>query len=180
MPEHNPRGNACTYWCTGLSGAGKTTLAQALAQQLRAWGQPVCVLDGDELRAGLCSDLGFSPAEREENMRRTSQLARLLNSQGIVVVVALISPTVSGRSAARLTIGDEHFIEVHVSTSLEICQQRDSKGLYARAQQDCSMSLTGVSAPYEAPLQPDHRIDTSRLNLQQAVQQILEPHRHHD
>ena len=94
-----------TYWLTGLSGAGKTTLAQALAQHLHALGQAVCVLDGDELRAGLCRDLSFSAADREENMRRTAEMARLLNGQGITVIVALISPSASGRAAARQTIG---------------------------------------------------------------------------
>ena len=161
--------NTLTYWLTGLSGAGKTTLAHALAQHLRTLGQAVCVLDGDELRAGLCRDLGFSAADREENMRRTAELALLLNSQGVDVIAALISPTTAGRAAARQTIGTAHFIEIHVNTPLAVCQQRDTKGLYAKACQDSSFALTGVSVPYEPPNDADLCIDTSQLSLQQAV-----------
>lgn len=157
-----------TYWFTGLSGAGKTTLANAMAQHLRAQGQAVCVLDGDVLRAGLCHDLGFSEADRAENMRRTAELAKLLSSQGITVIAALISPTTAGRAAARQTIGPDQFIEVYVNTPLAVCQQRDTKGLYAKARQDSSFALTGLKAPYEPPLDADLCIDTSQLNLQDA------------
>ncbi len=163
---------AITYWLTGLSGAGKTTLAQALSHHLQSIGQAVCVLDGDELRAGLCRDLGFSAAGREENMRRTAELAKLLNSQGITVIAALISPTTAGRAAARQTIGVARFIEVYVNTPLAVCQQRDTKGLYAQARQDSSFALTGVQAPYEPPLDADLCIDTSQLSLQEAVARL--------
>lgn len=162
-----------TYWLTGLSGAGKTTLAQALAQHLRSLGQVVCVIDGDDLRAGLCRDLGFSAADREENMRRTAELAQLLNRQGIRVIAALISPTLAGRAAARQIISPAHFVEIHVNTPLEICQQRDPKGLYARAQQDSTLAMTGLKAPYEAPERPDLRINTHETSLEEAVRQIL-------
>ena len=161
-----------TYWLTGLSGAGKTTLAQALALHLRTLGQTVCVLDGDELRDGLCRDLGFSVADRAENMRRTAALAQLLNRQGINVIAALISPTSAGRAAARQTIGPAQFIEIYVNTPLAVCQQRDTKGLYAKARQDSSFALTGIKAPYEPPFDADLCIDTSQLSLQQAVARI--------
>ena len=162
--------NNLTYWLTGLSGAGKSTLA--LAQHLRALGQAVCVLDGDALRAGLCRDLGFSAADRAENMRRTAELAKLLNDQGITVVAALISPTSAGRAAARQTIGSAQFIEIYVNTPLDVCQQRDTKGLYARARQDNSFALTGIAAPYEAPTCADLCIDTSQLSQHEAVASI--------
>lgn len=158
-----------TYWLTGLSGAGKTTLAIALAQHLRTLGQAVCVLDGDALRSGLCRDLNFSAADREENMRRTAEMAKLLNGQGITVIAALISPTIAGRAAARHTIGAARFIEIYVNTPLAVCQQRDAKGLYAKARQDNTLALTGIKAPYEAPINADLCIDTSQLSLQVAV-----------
>jgi len=161
-----------SYWLTGLSGAGKTTLANAVAQHLRTAGQAVCVLDGDVLRAGLCRDLGFAAADREENMRRTAELAHLVNHQGITVIAALISPTRAGRAAARQTIGAAQFIEVYVNTPLAVCQQRDVKGLYAKARQDSSFALSGLKAPYEPPLAADLCIDTSQLSLQDAVARI--------
>lgn len=173
MQQVDLKSHALTYWLTGLSGAGKTVLAQALAQQLQTAGQAACVLDGDELRSGLCSDLGFSAADREENMRRTAHLAHLLNRQGIHVIAALISPTIAGRSAAQQTISPECFVEIHVSTPLEICQQRDPKGLYARARHDSTLGLTGLQAPYEAPVQPALRINTHETPLADAVRQIL-------
>ncbi|MBK7003035.1 MAG: adenylyl-sulfate kinase [Rhodoferax sp.] len=166
-----------TYWLTGLSGAGKTTLAIALAQHLRALGQSVCVLDGDELRAGLCRDLGFSVVDREENMRRTAEMAKLLNGQGITVIAALISPTTAGRAAARQIIGSAQFIEIYVNTPLAVCQQRDTKGLYAKASRDSNFALTGIKAPYEAPTDADLCIDTSQLRLQEAVERICSLHR---
>ena len=134
MAQSTP--HPATFWLTGLPGAGKSTLAQALATELRARAVPACVLDGDELRAGLCRDLGFSTADREENMRRVAHLARLLNDQGICAIVALVSPTLAGRAAARRIVSPQTFVEIHVSTPLEVCQQRDPKGLYARTAQD--------------------------------------------
>ncbi|MBC3873399.1 adenylyl-sulfate kinase [Undibacterium flavidum] len=164
---------ALTWWMTGLSGAGKSTLAQAWAQQLRQLNHPVCILDGDELRSGLSQDLGFSPEDREEQMRRVAEIAKILNQSGICCIVALISPTLHGRNKAREIIGAARMREVYLSTPLEICQQRDVKGLYQQARQQPGLQLTGVRAPYQAPINPDFSIDTSVLTLEQALAQLM-------
>jgi adenylylsulfate kinase len=164
-----------TWWLTGLPAAGKTTLAHALVTELRRQGRAACVLDGDELRRGLCSDLGFSEVDREENMRRAAHMAALLNQQGIDVVAALISPTARGRAAARQTLGEGRFFEVHVSTPLAVCMARDPKGLYARARATTGqgLGLTGLDAAYEVPAAPDARIDTREGTTPVAVQRLL-------
>ena len=164
---------ARTWWLTGLSGAGKTTLAQALSAALRGRQQPVCIIDGDELRAGLCQDLGFDAASRAENVRRAAHLARLLNDSGVHAVLALISPAADARALAYTTIGHSRCLEIHVSTPLAVCEQRDPKGLYARARSAQLAQMTGVQAPYEPPEQPALRIDTSVTTLPLAVQQML-------
>ena len=162
-----------TWWLTGLSGAGKSTLAQALASTLRQSQQAVCVLDGDELRSGLSRDLGFSAEDREEQCRRVAEIAKTLNANGIFAIVALISPTQKSRTQARQIIGDQNMLEVYVSTPLDICQQRDVKGLYAKARRETSMQLTGVQAPYEVPTDPDLVIDTVQVSLDEGVQALL-------
>ncbi|HCL87314.1 MAG TPA: adenylyl-sulfate kinase [Comamonadaceae bacterium] len=167
------RAQAGTWWLTGLSGAGKTTLAQALAQALRLRGEPTCVIDGDELRAGLCQDLGFDDASRAENVRRAAHMAQLLNANGVHAVVALISPAAEARARAYATIGPQRCTEIHVSTPLAVCEQRDAKGLYARARSAQLAGMTGVQAPYEPPHSPALRIDTSVTPLHDAVQQLL-------
>lgn len=164
---------AITWWLTGLPGAGKTTLAQALAASLRAQGEAVCILDGDELRAGLCQDLGFDEASRAENVRRASELARLLNVNAVHAVVAMVSPAAAARAAAYVTIGAERCREIHVSTPLQVCELRDPKGLYARARANSLAQMTGVQAPYEPPESPALRIDTSTVGLNEAVQLLL-------
>jgi adenylylsulfate kinase len=161
-----------TCWFTGLPAAGKTTLSVATGAVLRQHGLPVCLLDGDELRAGLCRDLGFSPADRAENMRRVAEMARLLNDQGLWVLVALVSPSVAGRETARQIIGSGRFVEVHVATPLAVCQSRDPKGLYAQAKANPDLALTGVQAPYEPPLQPDLIIHTETSATEISVQAI--------
>ncbi len=161
-----------TWWLTGLSGAGKTTLAEALAVVLRTQGYAVCVLDGDELRKGLSADLGFSFADREEQSRRVAELAHLLNSNGILAIVSLVSPSARGRALAREIIGQSNFVESYISTPLHICQERDPKGLYAKAKLDSAMQMTGVTAPYEAPARAECVIDTNLIELAAAIQQL--------
>jgi adenylylsulfate kinase len=161
-PGHS---SPATVWLTGLSGAGKSTLARALQALLAQSAQPCLLLDGDTVRNGLNSDLGFSAADRIENVRRVAEVARLGNDAGLLVVAALISPLEDGRRTARQIIGTERFIEVHVSTSLSVCEARDTKGLYARARAGLIAEFTGVSSPYEAPARPDLLIDTAREDV---------------
>lgn len=165
---------ATTWWLTGLPGAGKTTLAQALAAALRERGEPVCVIDGDELRAGLCHDLGFDAASRAENVRRAAHMAQLLNANGIHAVVAMVSPSAPARQAAYTVIGRGRCKEIHISTPLQVCEQRDPKGLYAQARANQLTQMTGVQTGYEVPAAPALRIDTSQTELPAAVQQLLQ------
>jgi adenylylsulfate kinase len=166
--------HALTWWFTGLPGAGKTTLVQAWAAQLRDNGRPVVVLDGDELRKGLTRDLGFSTPDRFENMRRVAEVARLLNDSGIDALVALVSPTRQGRANARDIVRSERFREVYVATPLAVCQQRDPKGLYQRAANNEAFGLTGVQSPYEAPENAELVIDTSQTSLAAALTQLAQ------
>ena len=162
-----------TWWLTGLPGAGKTTLAQGLANALRLRGEPACVIDGDELRKGLCTDLGFDRASRAENVRRAAHMARLLNDNAIHAVVAMVSPAADARAAAYATIGWNRCKEIHISTPLDVCEKRDPKGLYARARANQLAQMTGVHDSYEKPLDPVLSIDTSVTALPLAVDQML-------
>jgi adenylylsulfate kinase len=161
-----------TVWLTGLSGAGKTTVALALAQALKAQGRAVAVLDGDQLRHGLNRDLGFTPEDRHENIRRTAEVARLMNGAGLTVIAAFISPYRADRAMAAAIIGTAHFVEVHVSTPLALCEARDVKGLYAKARAGQIAEFTGVSAPYEAPLAAALTLDTGTLALEESVKRL--------
>jgi len=151
-----------TLWMTGLSGAGKSTLAFALERRLIQQGHPCFVLDGDNVRHGLNRDLGFSPKDRTENIRRVAEVARLMNDAGLIVIASFISPFRADREMAREIIGEERFVEVYISTPLEVCESRDPKGLYRKARQGDLPGFTGVSAPYEPPDAPDLVIDTAR------------------
>lgn len=168
------RQRPATVWLTGLSGAGKSTLAYELEHRLHGLGLSSFVLDGDNLRHHLNRDLGFSGAERRENIRRVAEVAALMNQAGLVVFTALISPQRADRAMARAIIGEPHFIEVHVSTGLEVCEQRDPKGLYEKARAGLIPQFTGVSAPYEAPSAPDFRIDTAQHSLTDAATLMLD------
>jgi adenylylsulfate kinase len=160
-------------WFTGLSGAGKTTIADALVPRLRA-AQRVEVLDGDVVRTHLSKGLGFSREDRDTNIARIAFVAHLLARNGVWVVVAAISPFRETRDAARKVIEkDARFVEVHVAPPLETCIARDVKGLYKKAISGELPSFTGISDPYEEPLSPEVRIDTSRVSIEQAVAQVL-------
>ncbi|MBT9500735.1 MAG: adenylyl-sulfate kinase [Burkholderiaceae bacterium] len=161
-----------TLWLTGLSGSGKTTLALALSQRLTQLGQFHFVLDGDIVRTGLCRDLGFSEADRHENIRRVAEVARLMNLAGLTTVCALISPRHADRELARGIIGADRFIEVHISTALEVCERRDPKGLYRRARAGELAGFTGISAPYDAPAHPALRLDTNLTTAADAVKAL--------
>ena len=151
--------SAPTVWLTGLSGAGKSTIARAAAVELTHGGTPAYVLDGDELRAGLSADLGFTLEDRAEQVRRAGHVARILGDAGVVVLAALISPTRTERASVRAMHPDGRFIEVHVATALEVCEERDVKGLYARARAGEIPDFTGIDSPYEAPEAPELVLD---------------------
>lgn len=163
---------ARTVWLTGLSGAGKSTLANETARSLTAQGVACCVLDGDELRKGLNSNLGFTAEDRKENIRRTAEVAAILNAAKVTVLASLISPLRVDRGMACSIIGRERFIEVHVSTPLQVCERRDPKGLYQKSRKGLLPGFTGISAPYEIPLSPDLVIDTSTRDVMASVYEI--------
>lgn len=158
-----------TIWLTGLSGAGKSTVAYALEKMLHDEGRSSYVLDGDNLRHHLNRDLGFSPADRKENIRRTAEVAKMMNEAGLMVIAALISPYREDREMAAAIIGAEQFIEVYVSTPGAVCEARDPKGLYAKARAGEIPAFTGISSPYEVPLLPALALDTGELTLEQAT-----------
>ncbi len=163
-----------TLWLTGLSGAGKSTLAFALERQLIEAGHPCCVLDGDNVRHGLNRDLGFSPRDRAENIRRVAEVSRLMNEAGLIVITSFISPFREDREMARQIIGPERFVETFLSTNISECERRDPKGLYRKARTGELPGFTGISAPYEPPPQPELTIDTEKLTVEQSVALLLE------
>lgn len=169
---------AAVLLLTGLSGAGKSTLAQALARRLFELGVHSYVLDGDELRSGLNADLGFSAGDRRENLRRSAEAARLLADSGALVIAALIAPLAESRAYWRERVG-ARFFEVWCCASLEVCEGRDAKGLYARARAGELADFTGISAPYEAPEQADLVIDSGRCSVEQSVELLLQMLRRH-
>ena len=160
-------------WMTGLSGAGKSTLANALEQELNKQVKHTYILDGDNLRHGLNSDLGFTEADRNENVRRTAEAAKLMVDAGLIVIVGLISPFKKERDWARSVFKPNQFKEIYISTSLKECEHRDTKGLYQKARQGEIKDFTGIDSPYEAPDNPDVMIDTQDKSVSDCVQVIL-------
>jgi adenylyl-sulfate kinase len=163
-----------TLWFTGLSGAGKSTLALEVSERLLAGGNACFVLDGDAVRSGLNRDLGYSPTDRKENIRRIAEVSRLFNEAGVVTIAALISPYCEDRDMARSIIGTARFVETHLAADLEICERRDPKGLYARARKGLIPDFTGISAPYEPPLNPELSVLTGTEEIDVCVRRIIE------
>lgn len=164
----------CVIWFTGLSGAGKSTLANALERALFERGHHCYLLDGDNVRQGLNGDLGFTDEDRVENIRRIGEAAKLFVDAGLIVMTAFISPFRAERKLARDIVEAGEFIEVHLSTSLEVCEERDPKGLYKKARAGKIPHFTGIDSAYEAPEKPELRIDTGTKDLQSCTEQILD------
>jgi len=161
-------------WFTGLSGAGKSTLAHAVEEVLYHKGCRTFVLDGDNIRHGLCADLGFSDADREENIRRIGEVAKLFMQAGIIVLTAFISPFRADRARVRNMVATREFIEVYCRASLSVCENRDVKGLYKKARQGEIAEFTGVSSPYEVPENPELIANTGQDSLETCVQQVID------
>lgn len=161
-------------WLTGLSGAGKSTIANALELALADAGRHTYLLDGDNVRLGLCRDLGFSDRDREENIRRIAEVANLFVDAGLIVITAFISPFIRDRELARDVIGAENFIEVFIDTPLAECERRDPKGLYDKARKGMIKNFTGIDSAYEAPPTPQLRINTLEDTLDGTVRRIID------
>ncbi len=161
-------------WFTGLSGSGKSTVAIAVERELQRRGLLCRILDGDNIRSGINNNLGFSETDRVENIRRIAEVGKLFVDTGIITLAAFISPNNALRRMAAGIIGAEDFLEVYVSTPLEVCEQRDVKGLYAKARRGEIKEFTGVSAPFEVPEHPALSLDTSVLTVEESVEKVLE------
>lgn len=168
------RQHGVMVWFTGLSGSGKSTIAIALERELHKRGLLCRILDGDNIRSGINNNLGFSEADRVENIRRIAEVSKLFIDTGIVTIAAFISPNNDIREMATNIIGKEDFLEIYVSTPLEECERRDVKGLYAKARRGEIKNFTGISAPFEAPVHPALTLDTSLLSLEESVNRLLE------
>jgi len=161
-----------TIWLTGLSGSGKSTIANELAHKLHNEGKLVYVLDGDNIRMGLNKDLGFSVNDRKENIRRISEVANLMTDLGVIVITAFISPFENERQMAKDIVGKDNFIEVYIKTPLEVCEERDPKGLYKKARTGEIPMFTGIDSPYEEPTNPDMFIKTDKMSIEDSVEFI--------
>jgi len=163
----------CTIWLTGLSGSGKSTIAVDLEKRLFERGAHTYILDGDNIRHGLNKNLGFSPADRTENIRRIGEVAKLFTDAGVVAITAFISPYRADRDQVRALMADGDFIEIHVDCPVEVCEGRDVKGLYKKARAGEIKEFTGISAPYEAPEKAELTIKSHELSVEQSVATIL-------
>lgn len=163
----------CLIWLTGLSGSGKTTLALRLEQYFFDKGFKLAVLDGDNIRNGLSKDLGFSEVDRTENLRRVGEVAKLMLDAGLIVISAFISPYEEDRRAIKNIVGQQMFFVVYVNCTLEVCEKRDVKGLYAHARKGIIPNFTGISAPYEIPILPDLEVKTAEETVEESLHKIV-------
>ena len=168
------RQHSVMIWFTGLSGSGKSTIAIALERELHKRGLLCRILDGDNIRSGINNNLGFTEADRVENIRRIAEVSKLFVDTGVITIAAFISPSNDIREMAANIIGKDDFLEVYVSTPIEECERRDVKGLYAKARRGEIKNFTGISAPFEAPAHPALVLDTSALSLEESVDKLLE------
>lgn len=169
LNQHKP----LLLWFTGLSGSGKSTIANCVEQELYKNSIHTYTLDGDNIRKGLNSDLSFSPKDRSENIRRIAETAYLMMDAGLVVLAAFVSPYRNDRDDIRKIVGDDNMVEIYINTSIEECERRDVKGLYKKARKGEIKNMTGISAPYEPPLNPDIQINTEEVTIVDATKQII-------
>ena len=160
-------------WMTGLSGSGKTTIAKGVEKHLHSQGVLNQLLDGDNIRTGISNNLTFSYKDREENIRRISEISKLFLNCGIVTLNCFISPTISMRQIAKEIIGNNNFIEVYINAPIEICEERDVKGLYKKARKGEIENFTGISSPFEAPKDPELEINTSKLSIDESIKELV-------
>ena len=165
--------NAFLIWFTGLSGSGKSTIANALESKLNSLNISTYALDGDNIRFGICKDLTFSPKDRTENIRRIAEIANLFVDAGIVTLASFVSPYSKDRENVRNTVGAKNYVEVYINTSLDECERRDVKGLYKKAREGEIKNMTGISAPYETPQNPNLEIDTIKESVEESVDKIF-------
>ncbi|MDX6525075.1 MAG: bifunctional enzyme CysN/CysC, partial [Gaiellales bacterium] len=163
----------CIVWLTGLSGSGKSTIANLVERKLHALGRHTYLLDGDNVRHGLNKDLGFTDADRVENIRRVGEVARLMVDAGLIVLASFISPFRAERDTVRALVEDGEFLEVHVDAPLALAESRDPKGLYRKARRGELKNFTGIDSPYEAPEQPELRIDSGELSAEEAADAVI-------
>jgi len=168
------RQHSLVIWFTGLSGAGKTTLAVGIEQELSKRGYLTQVLDGDNIRTGINNNLGFTGKDRLENIRRIAEVSKLFINCGVITINSFVSPTKDVRRLAKDIIGKENFIEIYVNAPLEVCEKRDVKGLYAKARRGEIKDFTGISAPFEAPVKPDIEIKTDEMNIEESIKKALD------